>query len=162
MPDDVLDRRTTMPTVFKDPDAVKEAVGTHLGHTDWIVVDQERINRFADATGDHQWIHVDEEQAKHGPFGATIAHGYLTLSLTNLFLPQLVSVENLSMGINYGVNKVRFPTPVRSGSRIRGGAEIVSAEDIPGGVQVIIKITVDLEGSDKPACIVENVTRYLR
>jgi acyl dehydratase len=151
-----------MGTVFKDPDAVKNAVGTHLGYSEWEVVDQARINRFADATGDHQWIHVDEDTAKAGPFGATIAHGYLTLSMTNLFLPQLITVENLSMGINYGVNKVRFPTPVKVGSRIRAGAEIVEGVEIPGGVQVIIKMTVELEGSDKPACVVENVTRYLR
>lgn len=150
-----------MPKVFAGPAAVKEAVGQHLGYTDWMVIDQDRINRFADATGDHQWIHVDEEKAKEGPFGATIAHGYLTLSLTNLFLPQLIQVENISMGINYGVNKVRFPAPVRVGSRIRGGAEIVEVEDIPGGVQAIIRITVELEGSDKPACVVDNVTRYL-
>jgi acyl dehydratase len=151
-----------MATVFANPDAVKAAVGTHLGYTDWMVVDQDRINRFADATGDHQWIHVDEEQAKAGPFGATIAHGYLTLSLTNLFLPQLITVEELSMGINYGVNKVRFPQPVRAGSRIRAGAEIAEAEEVAGGVQVIIRMTVELEGSDKPACVVDNVTRYLR
>jgi len=151
-----------MGTVFKDPDAVKNAVGTHLGYSEWQVVDQDRINRFADATGDHQWIHVDEEKAKDGPFGATIAHGYLTLSMTNLFLPELITVANMSMGINYGVNKVRFPTPVKAGSRIRAGAEIMECEDIPGGVQAIIKMTVELEGSEKPACVVENVTRYLR
>jgi acyl dehydratase len=151
-----------MGTVFTDPDAVKAAVGTHLGYTDWLVVDQERINKFADATGDHQWIHVDEARAQDGPFGTTIAHGYLTLSLTNLFLPHLITVENLSMGINYGVNKVRFPTPVPAGSRVRAGAEIVSCDDVTGGVQAIIKVTVELDGSDKPACIVENVTRYLR
>jgi acyl dehydratase len=151
-----------MGAVFADPDAVKQAVGQHLGYTDWMVVDQDRINRFADATGDHQWIHVDPEKAKSGPFGATIAHGYLTLSLTNLFLPQLITVEKLSMGINYGVNKVRFPTPVTVGSRIRGGAEILECDEVPGGVQAIIKVTVELEGSSKPACIVENVTRYLR
>jgi acyl dehydratase len=149
-------------TVFESPDALKDAVGQHLGFTDWLVVDQDRINRFADATGDHQWIHVDVEKAKDGPFGAPIAHGYLTLSLTNLFLPQLITVENISMGINYGVNKVRFPSPVVVGSRIRGGAEIDSVEEVAGGVQVIIKITVEIEGSAKPACIVENVTRYLR
>jgi acyl dehydratase len=136
--------------------------GGEIGTSDWLVVSQEQINTFADATGDHQWIHVDEDRAKAGPFGATIAHGYLTLSMTNLFLPQLITVENLSMGINYGVNKVRFPTPVKVGSRIRAGAEIVEGVEIPGGVQVIIKMTVELEGSDKPACVVENVTRYLR
>ena len=151
-----------MPTVFANPDAVLAAVGQHLGHTDWITVDQDRINRFADATGDHQWIHVDVEAAKAGPFGGPIAHGYLTLSLTNLFLPQLISVEELSMGINYGVNKVRFPTPVLAGSRIRGSAEIAAGEEVAGGVQVVIKITVEIEGAAKPACIVENVTRYLR
>jgi acyl dehydratase len=148
--------------VFESPDALKDAVGQHLGFTDWLVVDQDRINRFADATGDHQWIHVDVEKAKDGPFGAPIAHGYLTLSLTNLFLPQLITVENISMGINYGVNKVRFPSPVVVGSRIRGGAEIDAVDEVAGGVQVIIKITVEIEGSAKPACIVENVTRYLR
>ena len=151
-----------MPTVFENPDAVLAGVGRHLGFTDWITVDQDRINRFADATGDHQWIHVDVERAKTGPFGATIAHGYLTLALTNLFLPQLVSVENLSMGINYGVNKVRFPTPVTAGSRVRAGAEIAACEEVPGGVQAIIKMTIEIEGASKPACVVENVTRYLR
>ena len=151
-----------MATVFANPDALKDAVGTHLGYTDWMVVDQDRINRFADATGDHQWIHVDVEQAKAGPFGGTIAHGYLTLSLTNLFLPQLITVENISMGINYGVNKVRFPSPVLAGSRIRAGAEIAEVEEVAGGVQAIIRVTVELEGSAKPACVIENVTRYMR
>jgi acyl dehydratase len=151
-----------MATVFENPDALKDAVGTHLGYTDWMVVDQDRINRFADATGDHQWIHVDVDQAKAGPFGGTIAHGYLTLSLTNLFLPQLITVDNISMGINYGVNKVRFPSPVLAGSRIRAGAEIAEVEEVSGGVQAIIRVTVELEGSAKPACVVENVTRYMR
>ncbi len=148
--------------VFASPDVLKSAVGMHLGYTDWIVVEQDRINRFADATGDHQWIHVDVAKAKAGPFGAPIAHGYLTLALTNRFLPELITVENISMGINYGVNKVRFPNPVPAGSRIRGRAEIVSVEEVAGGVQAIIKITVEIEGQPKPACIVESVTRYLR
>jgi len=151
-----------MPTVFASPDDLADAAGTHLGFSDWLEVDQARINLFADATGDHQWIHVDEAQAKAGPFGTTIAHGYLTLSLTNLFLPQLIRVDNISMGINYGVNKVRFPTPVRVGSRVRGGAELASVEPVDGGVQCIIRITVEIEGSAKPACVVENVTRYMR
>ncbi|MEO5837509.1 MAG: MaoC family dehydratase [Acidimicrobiales bacterium] len=151
-----------MPTVFAGPDALVDAVGTHLGFSDWVEIDQERINLFADATGDHQWIHVDEAQAKTGPFGATIAHGYLTLSLTSHFLPQLIQVDNISMGINYGVNKVRFPTPVRVGSRVRGGAEVASAEPVDGGVQCIIRVTVEIDGSPKPACVVENVTRYMR
>lgn len=151
-----------MPTEFANPDALLDAVGTHLGFSDWIEIDQARINLFADATGDHQWIHVDEAKAKAGPFGATIAHGYLTLSLTNLFLPQLIHVGNISMGINYGVNKVRFPTPVRVGSRVRGGAELAAVEPVEGGVQCIVRITVEIEDSAKPACVVENVTRYLR
>ena len=151
-----------MPTVFSSLEALQDAVHTHLGYSDWLLIDQDRINRFADATGDHQWIHVDIERAAHGPFGAPIAHGYLTLSLTNLFLPQLMQVDNISMGINYGVNKVRFPAPVRVGSRVRGGAEIDSAEAVTGGLQVIIRITVEIEGEPKPACVVENVTRYMR
>jgi acyl dehydratase len=151
-----------MPTIFPNVDALLDATGTHLGFSEWVTIDQSRINLFADATGDHQWIHVDAARAKAGPFGATIAHGYLTLSMTNLFLPQLITVENISMGINYGVNKVRFPSPVRVGSQIRGSAEIASVEEVAGGVQCIIRVTVELEDSDKPACVVENVTRYMR
>jgi acyl dehydratase len=151
-----------MPTIFENLDDLTAAVGNHLGYSDWITIDQARIDLFADATGDHQWIHVDPEQAKAGPFGATIAHGYLTLSLTNLFLPQIVDVRGISMGINYGVNKVRFPSPVLVGSRVRGGAELAAVEEIPGGVQATIRITVEIEGADKPACVVESVTRYLR
>jgi acyl dehydratase len=151
-----------MPTIFENLDDLTAAVGIHLGYSDWITIDQARIDLFADATGDHQWIHVDPEQAKAGPFGATIAHGYLTLSLTNLFLPQIVDVRGISMGINYGVNKVRFPSPVLVGSRVRGGAELAAVEEIPGGVQATIRITVEIEGADKPACVVESVTRYLR
>lgn len=122
---------------------------------------QERINQFAGATGDHQWIHLDAERAAEGPFGKTIAHGYLTLSLTNLFLPQLIEVEKISMGINYGVNKVRFPSPVLSGSRIRGSAQLAEVTEIPGGVQAVIVITVEVENSSKPACVVESITRYM-
>ena len=151
-----------MGTVFDNPDALSGAVGQHLGYSEWLTVNQDRIDRFADATGDHQWIHVDPDAAAAGPFGATIAHGYLTLSLTNLFLPQIITVENISMGINYGVNKVRFPMPVRVGSTVRAGAEIASVEEIDGGVQCVIRITVEIEGETKPACVVENVTRYLR
>jgi acyl dehydratase len=151
-----------MPTVFANVDALTAAAGTDLGHTDWIAIDQDRINLFADATGDHQWIHVDVEAAKQGPFGAPIAHGYLTLALTNLFLPQLIQVENISMGINYGVNKVRFPNPVRAGSRVRGAARLGSVDEVAGGVQALITVTVEIEGEPKPACVVENVTRYMR
>ena len=150
-----------MGTVFAAPKDLLDSVGAELGHSDWFEITQERINQFAEATGDYQWIHIDEEQAKQGPFGATIAHGYLTLSLTNMFLPEIISVENISMGINYGVNKVRFPAPVPSGSRVRFSAVLQEVTEIPGGVQAIIVITVEVEGSEKPCCVVESVTRYL-
>lgn len=150
-----------MGTVFEAPKDLLDSVGAELGHSDWFEITQERINQFAEATGDYQWIHIDEEQAKQGPFGATIAHGYLTLSLTNMFLPEIISVENISMGINYGVNKVRFPAPVPSGSRVRFSAVLQEVTEIPGGVQAIIVITVEVEGSEKPCCVVESVTRYL-
>ena len=148
--------------IFASPDQLAAAVGSHLGYSEWLTIDQGRINLFADATGDHQWIHVDPDAAAAGPFGATIAHGYLTLSLTNLFLPEIVRVDGISMGINYGANKVRFPSPVTVGSRVRGGAELVEVEEIAGGVQAIIRITVEIDGSPKPACVVDSVTRYLR
>ena len=150
-----------MGTVFEAPKDLLDSVGAELGRSDWFEITQERINQFAEATGDYQWIHIDEEQAKQGPFGATIAHGYLTLSLTNMFLPEIISVENISMGINYGVNKVRFPAPVPSGSRVRFSAVLQDVTEIPGGVQAIIVITVEVEGSEKPCCVVESVTRYL-
>lgn len=150
-----------MPTVFDRPAALLDAVGTDLGATDWIEITQERIDLFAEATGDHQWIHVDPEKAKDGPFGATIAHGYLTLAITNLFLPQLIDVRNTSMGVNYGVDKVRFPSPVPVGSRIRGTATVTGVTAIDGGVQAVITIVVEVEGGSKPACIVESISRFL-
>jgi acyl dehydratase len=148
-------------TVLNGIDAVKEAVGRHLGYSDWLEITQERVDQFADATGDHQWIHVDPERAKAGPFGAPIAHGYLTMSLSNYFLPEIVVVEGVSMGVNYGVNKVRFPSPVPVGSRLRAGALLQSADEIPGGVQTVIVITIEREGGDKPACVIEAVSRFL-
>lgn len=153
-----------MATVFASPDDLLSAVGDHLGHSDWVTVDQARIDMFAEATGDHQWIHVDPEAAAAGPFGATIAHGYLTLALTNLLLPQIVRVEQISMGINYGVNRVRFPRPVLVGSRLRASATLTSAEELPGGagVQAVITVTVTVEDQAKPACVVESVSRFLR
>lgn len=148
-------------TVFEHPNDLLQAVGTELGVSEWLTIEQDRIQRFADATGDHQWIHVDEERAKTGPFGATIAHGYLTLALSNLFLPTLIEVKNISMGINYGMNKVRFPSPVKVGSRVRARAVLQEAEPIKGGVQVVIVITMEIEGSDRPGCVIDSVTRYL-
>jgi acyl dehydratase len=148
-------------TVFANLEELAAGVGRHLGYSDWLEIDQERVDRFAEATGDHQWIHVDPARAADGPFGTTIAHGYLTLSLSNFFLPQIVDVQGISMGINYGVNKVRFPAPVRVGSRLRAGAQLTAAEPIPGGVQTTIVITMETEGGDKPACVIESVSRYL-
>jgi acyl dehydratase len=146
---------------FQTADELRAAKGTHLGHSDWMEITQERVDQFADATGDHQWIHVDPERAKDGPFGTTIAHGYLTLSITNSFFPQLLRVPGAAMGINYGANKVRFPAPVPVGSRIRMGCEIVDTEDVSGGVQVITRNTVEIEGGDKPACVVDAISRWM-
>jgi acyl dehydratase len=147
---------------FETPDSLLSAVGQELGHSQWLEITQERIQQFADATGDQQWIHVDVERAKAGPFGAPIAHGFLTLSLTSLFLPELLSVEKLSMGVNYGMNRVRFPSPVKVGSRIRGVGKLLAAEEIKNGVQATIEITVEIEGEGKPACVVEFLARYYR
>jgi len=151
-------------TVFASPDELPGSVGRHLGRSDWVTVDQARIDMFAEATGDHQWIHVDPEAAAAGPFGATIAHGYLTLSLTNLLLPQIVRVDGISMGINCGVNRVRFPQPVLVGSRLRASATLTAVEELPGGagVQAVITVTMEIDGQAKPACVVESVSRFLR
>lgn len=148
-------------TVFDGIDEVTAAVGTHLGYSEWLEITQERVDLFADATGDHQWIHVDPERAAAGPFGGPIAHGYLTLSLSNFFLPQIVEVRGVSMGINYGVDKVRFPAPVPVGSRIRAGAELAAVAEIPGGVQTTMLVTIEIEGGAKPACVIESLSRFL-
>ena len=145
---------------YDNPAALLQAPGEHLGPTDWLEITQERINLFADATGDHQWIHVDPERAKDGPFGATIAHGYLSLSLANYFLPRLMSVDNVAMGVNYGCEKVRFPVPVPVGSRVRGSGEVVSAEEVKGCVQAIVRVTVEIEDSERPACVVDTISRF--
>ena len=149
------------PKVLSGIAGVSAAVGTHLGHSDWIEIDQARIDRFADATGDRQWIHVDPARAAEGPFGVPIAHGYLTLALSNFFLPQIVDIRGFSAGVNYGVDKVRFPAPVPVGSRVRGGAELVSATPIDGGVQTVMLLTIEIESADKPACVVEAISRYI-
>jgi len=148
-------------TTLDGPDAVRAHVGRHLGYSEWLLVDQDRVNLFADATGDHQWIHVDVERAKTGPFGAPIAHGYLTLSLSNLFLPQIVEVVGFSTGVNYGVDKVRFPSPVKVGDRVRAGAQLTEVSDVTNGLQTKIVITIEVEGSSKPACIIESLSRWL-
>ncbi len=153
---------TAAPAPTLSIDELPDAVGRTFGPTDWLTIDQERINTFADATGDHQWIHVDPEAAKSGPFGATIAHGYLTMSLGSYFAAQLVAVEGISMGINYGVDKVRFPAPVLVGSKVRARAEIMEVTPIEGGYQVKTKFTLETEGGAKPACVIESLSRYLR
>jgi acyl dehydratase len=150
-----------MPTSFDRPADLLDAVGTDLGTTDWLAVTQERVDLFADATGDHQWIHVDPERAKDGPFGGTIAHGYLTLSLVNTFLPDLLEVRQFSMGVNYGTDRTRFPAPVPVGSRIRGRGELTGAEEVKGGVQATVTVTVEIEGGERPACVVETISRFL-
>jgi acyl dehydratase len=151
-----------MPTIFATPKDLLSAVGQKLGASDWLTIEQSRIDQFASATGDHQWIHVDPERAKSGPFGATIAHGYLTLSLVNAFLPQLIEVRSVSMGVNYGCDRVRFPSPVRVGSRVRGVGELVAAEEVKGGaVQATVRVSVEIEGSDRPACVVDTISRFV-
>ena len=150
-----------MTMIFNTPKDLLKAEGTNLGVTEWQEITQERINLFAEATGDYQWIHTDPARAKDGPFGATVAHGYLTLSITNLFLPQLLQVSEFTMGINYGVNKVRFPSPVPVNSRIRASGVIGEVDEIPGGVQAIVALTVEIEGNEKPACVVESISRFI-
>lgn len=145
---------------FHSADEVLAAVGTKLGTSDWLTVTQERVNLFADATDDHQWIHVDTERAKNSEFGGTIAHGFLNLSLASKFLPELVDVQ-FKHGLNYGMDKVRFPMPVRVGSRIRGSGEIVAAEKTKdGGVQVSLRVTIEIENQSKPACVIDWLNRY--
>ena len=147
--------------VVPKPADLPNHIGADLGETEWLEISQERINTFADATGDHQWIHVDVEKAKEGPFGAPIAHGYLTASLANLFLPQLLEVQNTSMGVNYGCDKIRFPSPVPVGSKIRGTGAVTSVEETKdGGFQAKVTIAIQIEGNDRPACIIETISRF--
>jgi acyl dehydratase len=143
--------------VFNNLDELAAVKGEHLGYSDWHTVTQEQVNLFADATGDHQWIHVDQERAAQGPFGGTIAHGYLTLSLIPVLVSGIYRVDNVTMGINYGSNKVRFPATVRVGSRIRAGAELVDVQEAKLGKQFVVRTTVEIEGNGKPACVAETV-----
>lgn len=147
--------------VFKTFDEVSAAAGEELGTSEWLQIDQERVNAFADATGDHQWIHVDVDRAASGPFGGTIAHGYLTLSLIPQFGAQIFSFETPGAKLNYGVNKVRFPNPVRVGSKVRAIATLAEVTDIPAGKQLVTKFVLEIEGEDKPACVAETVVLLL-
>ena len=149
-----------MVAIFHSAEELRAAAGREAGPTDWITVEQSRVDAFADATDDHQWIHVDPARAASGPFGTTIAHGYLTLSLVNFFLPNLVRVEGAKMGVNYGTNKVRFPAAVKVGARIRGRAQVLEATDVPGGVQIVVRVTIEIEGGDRPACVADTISRF--
>ena len=147
--------------IFRSPSELLKAVGDHLGYSNWIMIDQERIDLFAEATGDKQWIHVDPQKASEGPFGKTIAHGYLTLSLTNYLLPEIFQVEGISMGINYGTDRVRFPAPLTVGSAVRAGAELVDAVEIEGGVQTVVRASIEIKGMERPACVVDSLSRFI-
>ena len=151
-----------MPTTVDGVDAFGDFVGKELGHSEWLTISQERVNLFADATDDHQWIHVDPERAKDGPFGVAIAHGYLTLSLAPVLLNQVIRVENTKFGVNYGCGKVRFPTPVPVGSELRMGASVASVEDVEGGVQVTYDLVFEVKDTPKPACVAQVIYRYYR
>lgn len=143
---------------FTGIDQLETAVGEHLGHSEWHTVTQQQIDTFADATGDHQWIHVDPERARDGPFGTTIAHGYLTLSLVPMLAAQVYALEGVRMGINYGSNKVRFPAPVPVDSRVRAGVELADVSRTESGAQVTATVVVEIDGSDRPACVAEVVS----
>ena len=150
-----------MTTIVNGLDGLKALAGQDLGHSEWLEVTQERVNMFADATGDHQWIHVDVERAEAGPFGGPIAHGYLTLALVIPLFSELLKVEGTTMGVNYGLEKVRFPSPVRVGAKIRLKAEVVGVEEVAGnGVQLTLDFTVEVDGSPKPACVARPVYRH--
>ena len=145
--------------VFNGVDELRGAVGQTIGESGWFTVDQSRIDGFADATDDHQWIHVDVDKAAKGPFGTTIAHGFLTLSLLPSLLKDVYSIEGTKMGINYGLNRVRFTSPVPVGSKVRGVVELADVSDVDGGVQITTKVTVEIEGSERPALVAEWLTR---
>ena len=149
-----------MTKVYQSPRDLIGQEGTTLGPTEWLAIEQTRVNGFAEVTGDHQWIHVDLERAQAGPFGGTIAHGYLTMSLVNFFLPDLIEVRGFTHAVNVGADRLRFLAPVKVGSRIRGVGEIVGVEEIKGAIQAVVRVTVEIEGSDKPACVVDTISRY--
>ena len=147
------------PRIINGIDGAKSLVGEHLGYSTYMEITQERVNRFAEATGDFQWIHVDVEKANAGPFGGPIAHGYLTLSLGPALYPTIVQFTGFSMGINYGANKIRFPSPVMVGSKVRLGVKLLAVEDIAGGIQTVLEFTFECEGASKPSCVAEIIFR---
>jgi acyl dehydratase len=147
------------PRTINGLEELKSLVGQHLGYSDYIEITQERVNAFADATGDHQWIHVDVEKAKAGPFGGPIAHGYLTLSLGPMLSPQVYRIEGFKMGVNYGADKIRFPSPVPVGSKLRLGVKLLDVEEVPGGIQTKLEFAFEVEGASKPSCVAEVLFR---
>jgi acyl dehydratase len=149
-----------MTRMIEGIDGLKALVGEHLGYSPAVEITQEQVNTFADATGDHQWIHVDVERANAGPFGGPIAHGYLTLSLGPMLSPQIFAVSGIAMGVNYGAGKIRFPAPVPVGSKVRLGATLVSVDDVTGGAQVTMEFVFEVEGAPKPSCVAEVIFRY--
>lgn len=146
-------------TVVDGIDELRALSGQHLGYSDWLQITQKQIDTFAEATGDHQWIHVDVERAAAGPWGSTIAHGYLTLSLTTVFMPQILEIRGFSVGINYGCEKVRFPAPVPVNSWVRCGAMLDSVVDVPNGVQITLTLTFEVKDTTKPACVATIIVR---
>ena len=146
---------------FTDIDQLAAAVGADLGTSDWFEIDQDRVGLFADATDDHQWIHVDQERAAQGPFGGTIAHGYMTVSLIPALSKTIFSIETDGPRLNYGLNKVRFPNPVKVGSRVRAQATLAELTDVPAGKQLVVRYTIEIEGETKPACVAETVVLLL-
>jgi acyl dehydratase len=147
--------------IFNSVAELAAAEGQELGSSDWTIVDQQRIDLFADATGDHQWIHVDPDRAAEGPFGTAIAHGMLTLSLLPTFLHQIYRVDGIRMAVNYGLDKVRLPAPVPVGARLRATSKVLQATELDGAVQVKLGTTIEIEGGLKPACVVESIVRYV-
>ncbi len=150
-----------MAMVLQTPFELLDKIGLHLGYSEWLEIDQNRINKFAEATGDYQWIHVDENKAATGPFGKCIAHGYLTLSLVYWFLPQIIDVRGTKMDINYGTNKVRFPAAVPVGAKVRGGAEVIEVEEIKGCVQSTVRVTIEIKDCERPALVTDTISRYV-
>jgi acyl dehydratase len=149
-----------MPTIFNAPAELKHAVGRHLGYSEWLEITQERITKFGEATSDQHWVHVDPERAKSGPYGVCIAQGFLTLSLIGMFLPQILEVRGIRTGVNYGADRLRFLEPVRVGARIRCGGELVRVRDVKDGVEIMIRLTIELDGRERPACVVDKLSRY--
>jgi acyl dehydratase len=148
------------PRIVKGTAGLKEIVGEHVGYSDWVEITQEQVNQFAEATGDHQWIHIDPERAKkESPFGGPIAHGYLTLSLIPALLPQVLVPSGFKMGVNYGCNKVRFMAPVPVGAKLHLGVKVLAVDEIPGGSQMTLEATLETEGSSKPSCVAEVIYR---